>query len=239
MGAPQIHQRFAPGARLPRHRHAAGYLAVVIDGAYTEAGDAGRFRLTAGQLVHHREFEAHGDQFGTAGARVLNLPCPPDAPPLPVGRLADLDGVVRLAERDPAAAATLALASLNPVCDERDWPDLLAADLRADPSLRLDAWAETAGLAPSTLARGFLRAYGVSPKRYRAEVRALKAWRCIASSPLTLAEFALELGFADQAHMTRALVKLTGRTPAAVRRVAGRVDSGPTIHSTPRPTPSR
>ncbi|MFY0534467.1 helix-turn-helix domain-containing protein [Nannocystis pusilla] len=88
--------------------------------------------------------------------------------------------------------------------------------------MRLAAWAETAGLAPSTMARGFLRAYGVSPKRYRAEVRALKAWRCIATSPLPLADLALELGFADQAHMTRALVELTGRTPAAVRRAAGR-----------------
>jgi AraC-like DNA-binding protein len=227
MTPPQNLQRFAPRACLPRHRHPAGYLAVVIDGAYTEAGDAGRFRVTAGQLVHHREFEAHGDQFGAAGARVLNLPCPPDAPALPVGRLADLDGVVRLAERDLAAAAALALASLTPVCGERDWPDLLAADLRADPSLRLAAWAETAGLAPGSMARGFLRAYGVSPKRYRAEVRALKAWRCVSSSPLPLAELALELGFADQAHMTRALVELTGRTPAAVRRAAGQVDSSP------------
>jgi AraC-like DNA-binding protein len=224
---PQIHQSFAAGARLPRHRHAASYIAVVVAGAYTEAGDAGRFRLAAGHLVRHRSFEAHGDQFGAAGARVLNLPCPPDVPDVSVGRLADLDAVVRMAGRDPSAAASLAFAGLTPIRDERDWPDLLAADLRADPSLRLADWAAAAGLAAASVARGFLRAYGVSPKRYRSEVRALEAARSVARSRLALAELALELGFSDQAHMTRAVVELTGRTPAALRRAAGQVDSIP------------
>ncbi|RKH13995.1 AraC family transcriptional regulator [Corallococcus sp. CA053C] len=140
-----------------------------------------------------------------------------------VGLLRDVDAVVRLAGTDPRAAAELVASSgVAPLTGPGDWPDLLAAALRDNPSLGLTGWAEATGLAAETVARGFKRAYGVSPKRYRAEVRALQAWRRIPCSTLPLAQLALALGFTDQAHMTRDVVALTGRTPAALRREASR-----------------
>ncbi|MCY1059276.1 hypothetical protein [Nannocystis sp. SCPEA4] len=42
-------------------------------------------------MVFHRPFEAHADQFGTAGADVLNLPLPVSAPDVPVATLRNLD----------------------------------------------------------------------------------------------------------------------------------------------------
>lgn len=214
-----VAQRFLASTRLERHRHGIGYAAVVVAGSYVEAGDSGRFRLGAGSVVFHRAFEAHADQFGTAGADVLNLPLPIDAPDVPVAVLRDLDAVVRTAERDRLAASRLLSASCVAATDgPGDWPDLLAAALREDPSLRLTQWAEAAGLTLETVARGFKRAYGVSPKRYRADARALRAWRTIPGSSLPLAQLALNLGFADQAHMTRDVAALTGRTPASLRR---------------------
>jgi AraC-like DNA-binding protein len=222
-------QSFPPTSLLARHRHTEGYIAVVVSGAYVEAGDAGRYHLTAGSAVFHRRFEAHADQFARKGAVVLNLPLPSTLPGGPVGLLRDLDAVVRTAERDPLAAAELVISSLAGAADaQADWPDLLAAALRRDSTLRLADWAEDAGLAAETVARGFKRAYGVSPKRYRAEVRSLQAWRMIPGSPLPLAQLAVELGFTDQAHMTRDVVSLTGWTPAALRRRAppgGQLDS--------------
>jgi AraC-like DNA-binding protein len=222
-------QQFLSTARLERHRHVTGYVAVVVAGGYVEAGDAGRFRLSAGSVVFHRPFESHADQFGTTGARVLNLPLPAAAPDVPVAMLRDLDAVVRTAERDAWAAAHQVAASLaSATAGQDDWPDLLAAALRDEPSLGLAEWADAMGLAAETVARGFRRAYGVSPKRYRAEARALKAWRTLPRSTLPLSQLALDLGFTDQAHMTREVVALTGRTPAALRRCAapvGQLDS--------------
>lgn len=216
-------QRFPASARLERHRHGIGYAAVVVAGSYVEAGDSGRFRITTGSVVFHRPFEAHADQFGAAGADVLNLPLPVDAPDVPVAVLRNLDAVVQTAERDRLAASSLLTAlCVAATGAPADWPDLLAAALREDPSLCLTEWAEASGLAVETVARGFKRAYGVSPKRYRADARALRAWRTIPGSPLPLAQLALNLGFADQAHMTRDVAALTGRTPAALRRTPGR-----------------
>lgn len=214
-----VAQRFLASARLERHRHVTGYAAVVVAGSYVEAGDSGRFRLSAGSVVFHHPFEAHADQFGTTGAAVLNLPLPVNAPDVPVAMLRNLDAVVRAAEQDRMAASSLLSASCVTATEEPgDWPDLLAAALRDNPSVCLTEWADATGLTVETVARGFKRAYGVSPKRYRADARALRAWRTIPSSPLPLAQLALDLGFADQAHMTRDVAALTGRTPASLRR---------------------
>lgn len=204
-------ERCAAGA-LPRHRHGFGYICVVLRGSFLEAGDAGRFRVGAGDVLVHRPFEAHLDLFSPAGAEVLNLPLPHDSPS---GRfsLADLDAVARLAEREPLAAAAAALAGAAPGAGEQDWPDLLAAELRSGRRLSLGRWAAEHGLAPATVSRGFRKAYGTTPARFAAELRARRAWDAVRSSPQPIAGVALDHGFADQAHMSRAVRQLTGAPP--------------------------
>ena len=49
---------------LSRHRHEASYAALVISGGYEEAGDRGRQRARAGDVVIHGAFEAHLFQHG-------------------------------------------------------------------------------------------------------------------------------------------------------------------------------
>lgn len=66
-----------------------------------------------------------------------------------------------------------------------------------------------AGLARATLSRGFAAAYGVTPARYRADVRLV--------GPEPLVQLALALGYADQAHFSRA-VRATGMTPRQLRQ---------------------
>ncbi|KAI1692069.1 helix-turn-helix domain-containing protein [Ditylenchus destructor] len=68
-----------------------------------------------------------------------------------------------------------------------DWPDLLAATLARDPALSITAWADRAGLDPASVSRGFARAYGVSPKRFRLELRTRSAVRALAGWRGTLA----------------------------------------------------
>ena len=209
--------RHARGAHLPRHRHAEPYLAVVLAGGYVEAGDGGRWRARPGTVVVHGAYEAHGNGFEAAETVVLNLPVPAGLAPV-AALIDDVDAIARVAERDPVSAATLVSTMLRPGADRLDdWPDLLAAALSADPSLSIRAWADAVGLAPASVSRGFARAYGVSPKRYRLEARARQALHAVAGSRAQLAEIAAAHGFADQAHMTRALVAMTGAPPGAFR----------------------
>lgn len=209
--------RHAPGEALARHRHDSGYVAVVLDGGYLEAGEGGRIRAEAGMALIHHGWSAHQDGFGNRGARVLNLPLPAGLTEGAV-RVADPDAVARLAERDPHAAAELVRDTATPSASgPGDWPDLLAAALARDPALSITGWADRAGLDPASVSRGFARAYGVSPKRFRLELRTRTAVRALAGWRGSLAELAADHGFADQAHFARAAMDLTGFTPSQLK----------------------
>jgi AraC-like DNA-binding protein len=204
---------------LPRHRHVEGYIAVVLAGGYIEAGDHGRVAAAPGTVLVHGAYAAHQDRFGASGAQVLNLPATPGLAE-GMGRIADPEAVARLAERDPHAAAALVRAAWVPGLSRlQDWPDLLASALRDDPALSLTLWADAHRLDPASVSRGFARAYGVSPKRFRLEARTRRAVLALPGWTGTLAAFAADHGFADQAHFTRSVVALTGRPPGKVRSI--------------------
>lgn len=207
---------------MPRHRHEEPYMAIVVAGGYLEAGDTGRFEARPGDVILHGAFEAHLDAFGAKGATVLNLPL--GSPSRSgAGRIDDVDAIVRLAERDPIEASVRAQSDL---CFKKpmltDWPDQLAEALRDDPDLAIADWADNRGLAPGSVSRGFAKAYGVSPKRFRLEARALHAVRALAGWKGTLAALAAEHGFADQAHFARSAVALTGIPPSLLRTAVRR-----------------
>lgn len=214
--APQGLQRIAAHQSQPRHRHDAGYAALVLSGGYEESGRCGRVRAQAGDVIFHNAFEGHGDRIGSTGATILNLKlgAPVDTA---FARCRDMDAVVRC--RD-AREAALQLAALCEPAEPapRDWPDALVADLWCDADVALSDWADEHGLSAETLSRGLKRLYGVTPARLRCEVRAHKAWMRIVRSPAPLASIAAETGFADQAHMTRAVALLTGRPPGQWRQ---------------------
>lgn len=202
---------------LPRHRHADGYIAVVLGGGYHEAGDEGRFAAHPGTVVVHGRWTAHFDHFGNRGARVLNLPAIPGLAP-GAGTIADVDIVARIAERDPVAAAEHVRAHCcADVGLSNDWPDLLAAVLRCDPDTPLAPWARHMKLDPASVSRGFARAYGVSPKRFRLEARTRRAIAALADWRGSLADLAADQGFADQAHFTRSVGAMTGVPPVIMR----------------------
>ena len=83
---------------LSRHSHEAAYAALVLSGAYEEAGDQGRFQVEAGDVVLHDCFEAHLNRFSPSGAVVLNLRLPaPYAFAPGIAKVEDVDLVVRTA----------------------------------------------------------------------------------------------------------------------------------------------
>ena len=204
---------------IPRHRHQSPYLALVLSGGYEEAGDYGRHRVGPGDIVLHGRFTAHLDRFSRAGAEILNLALPENfEPTFPFARVADADEAARLAERDPAKAVALLLKVARPAAPQPlDWSDELASRLIHDPGLALGGWAREHRLADETVSRHFRQIYGVAPKAFRAEARSRMAWKAILRGGRPLADLAFALGFADQAHMSRAVRAITGRPPSGWR----------------------
>jgi len=190
---------------------------VVLRGSYTEAGDRGRICVAPGDVVFHGAYESHLNDVACSGADVLVVPWRGEIVSA-LGRIDDVDAVVRAAEADMDAASdlvarTVSLLAVAPI----DWPDRLAEAIRSDLALNLEAWAEAHGLRPETLSRGFRRAYGTTAVAYRARLRTLRAMAALGSGK-SLARIAVDCGFSDQAHLTRSFSALTGTTPAAWRR---------------------
>jgi AraC-like DNA-binding protein len=200
---------------LRRHVHTHAYAALVLSGGYEEAGDLGRFQVEAGDVVFHERFEAHLDRFYLSGARILNLPLPTScAFHLGPMRVNDPDQIVRIAEKSKPAAAALLVSLAEPrIQAVTDWPDELATVLLRNPSVRLGPWSRMKGIAPWTVSRAFIQIFDISPSSFRARVRARRAWKAICTTTKPLVEIATELGFSDQAHMTRSVKNLTGYGP--------------------------
>lgn len=211
----------SPGQLIVRHRHAIGYAAVVLKGGYEEAGSEGRRVVRAGDVLIHHAFASHLDRIGPQGAEVLNVALQPGlvATEICAGTVADPEELERVHRTDPHTAQAMLLAQIKP-SDKTlsDWPDLLRKRLASASDMSLAQQARAFGLARETVSRGFAKLYGISPATFRLEARARRAWRRIVAEPTPLATIAAEEGFADQAHMTRAVTALTGSPPGAWRR---------------------
>lgn len=83
----------------------------------------------------------------------------------------------------------------------------------------LSALAAFLGVSPYRLSRAFPRELGVSLTRYRNRVRVGRALDRLRHGDATLADLAAQLGFADQAHLTRTMREHVGHPPTAVRRM--------------------
>lgn len=213
----KLRQQLDPDTRLSRHRHTQAYAAIVLSGGYREAGNAGRWHAQPGDVLIHTAFSSHLDHV-VAPTAILNLPVPPALHVPSHARVRDPDLLVRVAERDPLEAAGILLEQLLPGSPAMDEPiDRLAALLSAPGAPSIEAWSRLAGVRRETLFRRFRRAYGTSPTQYRVEARARLAWCEITAGDLPLAGIAANLGFADQAHMSRAVRALTGLAPGQWR----------------------
>lgn len=123
------------------------------------------------------------------------------------------------APADMAAALQRVLEALEPRLDERALEvAALVDEVARDPTLlRVEALAARAGLSSRALQALFRRYVGVGPKwvleRYRLHEA---ADALVAGEPL--ADLSARLGYADQAHFTRAFRTVVGETPAAYAR---------------------
>ena len=99
--------------------------------------------------------------------------------------------------------------------------DLLHERFR-DQELELRALAREAQVHPASLTRAFRHAYGVTPSEYLRTLRLQWSMQELREGERSLAEIALEAGFADQSHFSRAFRRQFGTTPGAIRRASAR-----------------
>lgn len=206
---------------LPRHRHLRAYATVVLKGGFEESGYAGRIEARAGDLLIHPTFDCHQNKMISSGLTLIRFDWPDDAHFGGLYHLDDIDEIARTAEKDMTEATFLLELALQ-TCKKspgkkNDWPDLLLTHLESAVSTDLGAWAETNGLARETLSRGFAAAYGIAPSLLRAELRTRDAWLRVSMGTDSLASIASQTGFADQAHMTRWIHRVTGAPPSVWR----------------------
>jgi AraC-like DNA-binding protein len=214
--------RVVGNCRHPRHQHAEAYATIVLGGAYEQLAYAGRLQIQGGDVVIQPTLDCHGDLIASRDVQLLRLPWRRDPGLGGVYRGIAVDDIVRAARHNPdeasfALAAKLAGRAPRPPAME-DLADLLAGELRCDHSASIGTWARSKGVSREYVTRSFTALYGVAPARYRFELRARAAWLMLTSSKAPLAGIALDLGFADQAHMTRAIKWLTGENPTWWRR---------------------
>jgi AraC-like DNA-binding protein len=210
---------------LSRHRHLRAYATVVLGGTFEESGYSGRIEATAGDVLIHPELDCHGNRRVSAGLKLMRLNWTDITGLGGFYRWDRIDELARTAETDLTQATLLLKYGLQekrlPSPGRRkDWPDLLLDDMAHGITTDIGRWAEENGLSRETVSRGFVAAYVVPPSVLRGELRARAAWLRITRSSECLCRIAAETGFADQAHMTRWIRRITGATPAVWRRDA-------------------
>ena len=234
--------RYAPGHTMRPHEHGVSAISVVLEGHVWER--VGRHEEIGGpfSLVLKPAGVVHENRFGPGGARMLQVVLGDDlaeavrmrawawghgsALARPVARL------VRAARRaaageDSAGAFDDALATLAdeatgtaPAGTEpprwlRDVRERIHDEAADAPSVA--ALAAMAGVHRVTLARAFRRHVGCSTTDYLRRLRVNAAAAALATTDVPIAHVALDAGFADQSHLTRAMKETVGTTPGRFR----------------------
>ncbi len=242
--------RFPPELELPLHVHERPILAVILEGSWDEVFRARTYACEPNTVLTEPAGERHANRFQRAGARVLVVEADPSQEELlaPCAALLDRAGCfdsVRVAtlarrvvgemhDRDRLSALAieglvlelLATAVREEACHDRGRPppwllwvrDQLHDRFQCPP--RITEAACQAGVHPSHLARGFRSYFGTSYGEYLRRLRLDWAAVRLTGSDDTLAETALQAGFADQSHFTRAFRRYAGVTPGRYREIA-------------------
>ena len=214
-------ERLERAGWLPRHRHRDAYALIAVDGVFEQVSYAGRVLARPGDLLVQPTLDCHANRSLSAHVCVLRLPWRFEPGTGGVHALRDLDAIVRTAQRSVGEALALverevAATAARPARID-DWEDELAREIVDGRAGELRDWARAHAVAPETLSRGFRRRFGVTPSRFRLEWRTRAACLRLASRADALREIAAETGFADQAHMSRCVLEMTGATPGRWR----------------------
>ena len=230
-----------PGyTRFRRHEHDGVHVCCVLGGGFVEAAATGPEDVGPG-TARVSPSARHDIDFAPAGARCAVLHLATQSParvgtdrtrflrdPWIAGLVGRLG--VALADATPTAGmrieestvellAQIERRSAGRAAPPPPWLRTARELLRDDPgATSLGAVAARLDVHRVHLARAFRDHFGETVGDQLRRIRVLRALRMLRESDAPLSRVALDAGFADQSHMTRALRGAVGTTPAEARR---------------------
>jgi AraC family transcriptional regulator len=232
--------------KLPAHAHELPFFWLLLGGDYAERYGRQVAQAQPFTMAFRPAGVPHQDEIGPRGVRLFGIEVGPgwskrlqaDSGSLEAaqdsegGELLWLGLKVYRATRGPVEEHDLVLESLlaellGAVAHPRraagkgapPWLARVVENLRAEccRRLTLDGLAREAGVHPVHLSRVFRRCTGRGIGEYVHRLRIRAACEQMLEPEKPLAEIALEAGFADQSHFTRAFRCVTGMSPGAFR----------------------
>ncbi|SFD78214.1 helix-turn-helix domain-containing protein [Roseivivax sediminis] len=220
-------------------------IAAPVRVAYVPAGLAVRSRFSrGGHLTHldlhfdaaslHHRLDAAGLDAAALMARPIALPEAPDVAAIARLLAGELDGGAGSALVQDSLGTALAgkvLAGAGRAVPLPARGGLTPRQLARVDALMLSQMrrrlpvsemAASVGLSESRFAHAFRESRGQSPHRALQTLRVASAQRLLRDPARSIADIAAEVGFADQAHLTRAFGAVIGQTPGAWRRAQHR-----------------
>lgn len=230
---------YASATVLARHAHERACLVYVAKGRFSERSGGERRACGPGTVIIRTAGEVHAEEFAEA-SRCLNVELPSDTRTVRSSALADgpLPPLLRAVyaeflRGDAVAAAALATllsrveryAGGAPAARERraaiDAHRVHAfIDAHLQDALTMERLAAVFGACTGALQSAFRAEFGCTVAQHVRERRAALAREALERGSDSLAAIALSAGFTDQSHMTHALRRRFGRTPAELRRIA-------------------
>lgn len=234
-------------SRLPEHAHQNSYFCFVLQGVYTEQYGGREIVCKPSTLTFRGSAETHEDLFHEDG-RVFVLEVTPhwierlrenslilnSTPEFFGGALPRLSARLNREFHKTDSAAQLAIEGLALEVLAEASRQSFTKLLRTTPSwlkqareLIIEHFPERQTLAqvavqvgvhPIHLATAFRRKYGVTMGEFVRKLRIEHACSELIKGNLPLAEIALQAGFADQSHFSKAFKSYVGTTPSRYRR---------------------
>lgn len=230
---------YAPGQRMARHAHPQHQCSLLLSGTLGEAAAGDDIRLAGTAAGFKAAGVDHANDYGPSGALIFGvdvdaaLHWPDDGSVVGPGWRWQRAPAAALLQRSRHLLADLQ-ANADPDLEARLWelvavladPALAPAARKQSPPLwlaRMSArlqedrtplaeLAREAGLHPVYVSRAFLRWTGSTPSALRVRARVQRALAALtAGRPLV--DAALQAGFADHAHFSRAARACVGLSP--------------------------
>lgn len=236
--------QWTPLHSMAAHHHDVPLICLVVGGEYEEK-TRGRAGLhTAGHALYCPPHEEHSQRISRSGARKLTIRPTPQALEFLADRTrlheapwvqsAALSGLAqRFVDecRHDDAFSRIALDGLVLECFAgfgralRDSSPVIAPWLvqarefveSATEHFTLDEMARALSRHPAELAQAYRQTYRTSIAAHAREIRLRRAATLLAKTRQPIADIAIECGFHDQAHFSRAFKRAIGMTPARFR----------------------
>ena len=234
--------RFPSGLSLPAHHHPQPTVAVVISGGFTGLYHSGERDCQTRSVIVEPAGEWHANRFGRDETAVIAVSLRPGQ----LGEAVEAAARRFRSDRDPFAQSIATRVAhelarpddVTPLAVEAAALEIISHVARTARQDRRPPWlqeviemlhdryaesltlvdvANAVGVGPERIARAFRGAYREPLGAYRRRVRVDAAAQLLRTTALPISQVALDVGFADQAHLTRWFARYRGTTPGQYR----------------------